>query len=159
VEAVGGHRDAGSAEDPSPAGAAARPRDDPRERAADRRDELADARDSAADHRDALADTRETEADQREELADARETEADAREAQLEALAWRLAGDYSSHDHRAEEALRRARETLLRSQATLARSHIALDGMRSRREREQATIDRETNATSRRIDEPEDSAS
>jgi septal ring factor EnvC (AmiA/AmiB activator) len=160
VEAVGGHRDAGpSAEVEGGSGAVAPRPDDARDRAADRRDELADTRDRAADCRDELADTRDRAADRRDELADTRDHAADEREGRLEELAWRLAGVSSAHEDRAEESLRRSRQTLLRSEATLARSRIALDALRKRREREQATIDRETSASSRRVDGPEDSGS
>jgi len=135
VEPVDGHRDAGpqtGVERDAGVGDAAARRPDVRDREADRRDELADARDREADRRD--------------ELADARDREADEREDRLDGLAWRLAGEYSTREDRGEETLRRSRQTLLRSEATLARSRIALDGLRNRREREQATIDRETSA-------------
>jgi hypothetical protein len=148
VEAVDGHRDAGpqtGVEGGSGVRDAVARRPDARGRDADRRDELADARDREADRRD--------------ELADARDREADEREDRLEGLAWRLAGEYSTHEDRAEESLRRSRQTLLRSEATLARSRISLDALRNRREREQATIDRETSASLRRIDGPECSGS
>jgi len=144
VEPVDGHRDAGpqtGVERDAGVGDAAARRPDVRDREADRRDELADARDREADRRD--------------ELADARDREADEREDRLDGLAWRLAGEYSTREDRGEETLRRSRQTLLRSEATLARSRIALDGLRNRREREQATIDRETSASLRRVDGPE----
>jgi len=144
VEPVDGHRDAGpqtGVERDAGVGDAAARRPDARDREADRRDELADARDREADRRD--------------ELADARDREADEREDRLDGLAWRLAGEYSTREDRGEETLRRSRQTLLRSEATLARSRIALDGLRNRREREQATIDRETSASLRRVDGPE----
>jgi hypothetical protein len=162
VEAVDGHRDAGpqtGVEGGSGVRDAVARRPDARGRDADRRDELADARDREADRRDELADARDREADRRDELADARDREADEREDRLEGLAWRLAGEYSTHEDRAEESLRRSRQTLLRSEATLARSRISLDALRNRREREQATIDRETSASLRRIDGPECSGS
>jgi hypothetical protein len=144
VEPVDGHRDAGpqtGVERDAGVGDAAARRPDVRDREADRRDELADARDREADRRD--------------ELADARDREADEREDRLDGLAWRLAGEYSTREDRGEETLRRSRQTLLRSEATLARSRIALDALRNRREREQATIDRETSASLRRVDGPE----
>ena len=144
MEPVDGHRDAGpqtGVERDAGVGDAAARRPDARDREADRRDELADARDREADRRD--------------ELADARDREADEREDRLDGLAWRLAGEYSTREDRGEETLRRSRQTLLRSEATLARSRIALDGLRNRREREQATIDRETSASLRRVDGPE----
>jgi hypothetical protein len=144
VEPVDGHRDAGpqtGVERDAGVGDAAARRPDARDREADRRDELADARDREADRRD--------------ELADARDREADEREDRLDGLAWRLAGEYSTREDRGEETLRRSRQTLLRSEATLARSRIALDALRNRREREQATIDRETSASLRRVDGPE----
>jgi hypothetical protein len=144
VEPVDGHRDAGpqtGVEGDASVGDAAARRPDARDREADRRDELADARDREADRRD--------------ELADARDREADEREDRLDGLAWRLAGEYSTREDRGEETLRRSRQTLLRSEATLARSRIALDALRNRREREQATIDRETSASLRRVDGPE----
>ena len=144
MEPVDGHRDAGpqtGVERDAGVGDAAARRPDVRDREADRRDELADARDREADRRD--------------ELADARDREADEREDRLDGLAWRLAGEYSTREDRGEETLRRSRQTLLRSEATLARSRIALDGLRNRREREQATIDRETSASLRRVDGPE----
>jgi hypothetical protein len=144
VEPVDGHRDAGpqtGVERDAGVGDAAARRPDVRDREADRRDELADARDREADRRD--------------ELADARDREADEREDRLDGLAWRLAGEYSTREDRGEETLRRSRQTLLRSEATLARSRIALDGLRNRREREQATIDRETSASLRRVEGPE----
>ena len=144
MEPVDGHRDAGpqtGVERDAGVGDAAARRPDVRDREADRRDELADARDREADRRD--------------ELADARDREADEREDRLDGLAWRLAGEYSTREDRGEETLRRSRQTLLRSEATLARSRIALDALRNRREREQATIDRETSASLRRVDGPE----
>ena len=144
MEPVDGHRDAGpqtGVERDAGVGDAAARRPDARDREADRRDELADARDREADRRD--------------ELADARDREADEREDRLDGLAWRLAGEYSTREDRGEETLRRSRQTLLRSEATLARSRIALDALRNRREREQATIDRETSASLRRVDGPE----
>jgi hypothetical protein len=144
VEPVDGHRDAGpqtGVEGDAGVGDAAARRPDARDREADRRDELADARDREADRRD--------------ELADARDREADEREDRLDGLAWRLAGEYSTREDRGEETLRRSRQTLLRSEATLARSRIALDALRNRREREQATIDRETSASLRRVEGPE----
>jgi len=158
VEPVDGHRDAGpqtGVERDAGVGDAAARRPDARDREADRRDELADARDREADRRDELADARDREADRRDELADARDREADEREDRLDGLAWRLAGEYSTREDRGEETLRRSRQTLLRSEATLARSRIALDALRNRREREQATIDRETSASLRRVDGPE----
>ena len=127
---MGGHRDAGPpSEDEERAGArgaVTRRPDDDRDRSADRRDELADARERAADRRDELADARERAADRRDDLADARDAEADAREGRLAELAWRMAGEYSAQEDRAEESLHRSRQALRRSEAKLARSRIAL---------------------------------
>ncbi|HYK26974.1 MAG TPA: hypothetical protein VEV61_03320 [Streptosporangiaceae bacterium] len=120
-----------------------------RQRAADERDRLAVERQRVADEREAQADLRDRKADERETLADDREREANRRESEQTDRQLKL--DERDRDVRIAvrdlndrmlEAIASSRELLALSELRLAREEAGVRRAVSRRDRDQAEINR-----------------
>ncbi|MFZ3592179.1 hypothetical protein [Streptomyces sp. BH104] len=103
-----------------------------------------------ADERDRVADERERAADEREGTADERERAADKREVRQDSGARAAGQPDPSYRERSFEAIVRARRLMGASQDHLDRREAALRREDGRDAREQAAIERETDASSAR---------
>jgi hypothetical protein len=113
-----------------------------RQRLADERDAQADLRDRKAEERENLADERETLADDREREANRRETEQTDRQLKLDERDQDVRIAVRDLNDRMLEAIASSRELLALSELRLAREEAGVRRAVSRRDRDQAEINR-----------------